>query len=152
MENSINKKVEIFNMMDEDILYIKEHISEFDDFWTKKMLEEEYNNSISSGFIAKNKKDKIVGFAFLWEPPYEIHISNIVVKKNMRNNKIGSKILEKLIDISKQKNKKELTLEVNINNNFAIKLYEKYNFEKVGIRKAYYNNIDDALIMTKKLI
>ncbi len=152
MENSINKKIEIFNMMDEDILYIKEHILEFDDFWTEKMLEEEYNNSISSGFIAKNEKDKIVGFAFLWEPPYEIHISNIVVKKNMRNNKIGSKILEKLIDISKQKNKKELTLEVNVNNNYAIKLYEKYNFEKVGIRKAYYNNIDDALIMTKKLI
>ena len=43
-------------------------------------------------------------------------------------------------------------LEVNLNNNYAIILYEKYNFEKVGIRKAYYNNIDDALIMTKKLI
>lgn len=152
MKNNTNTKIEIFNMMDEDLTYIKEHILEFDDFWTEKMLEDEYNTNISSGFIAKDEIDEIVGFAFLWEPPYEIHISNIVVKKDMRNNKIGSKLLEKLIDISKQKNKKELTLEVNINNNFAIKLYEKYNFEKVGIRKAYYNNVDDALIMTKKLI
>ena len=41
---------------------------------------------------------------------------------------------------------------VNINNIPAIKLYEKYNFIKVGIRKKYYNNEDDALIMNKKLI
>lgn len=148
----MQNNIKIYNMQKEDVLYLKENIIEFDDFWTEKMLEDEYNNDISFGFIAKNDMNKIVGFAFLWEPPYEIHISNIVVKKDMRNNKIGSILLEKLIEIARQKKKDEITLEVNINNIYAIKLYEKYNFEKVGIRKKYYNNIDDALIMTKKLI
>ena len=76
----------------------------------------------------------------------------LFVKKDLRKNNIGSILLEKLIEIAKEKNKEELTLEVNINNIPAIKLYEKYNFIKVGIRKKYYNNEDDALIMNKKLI
>ena len=39
-------------------------------------------------------------------------------------------------------------LEVNENNIPAIKLYEKFNFQKVGLRKKYYNNIDNAILMT----
>ena len=148
----MQNNIKIYNMQKEDVLSLKENILEFDDFWTEKMLEDEYNNDISYGCVTKDDMNNIVGFAFLWEPPYEIHISNIVVKKDMRNNKIGSRLLEKLIEIARQKKKDEITLEVNINNIYAIKLYEKYNFEKVGIRKKYYNNIDDALIMTKKLI
>ena len=33
----------------------------------------------------------------------------------------------------------------------AKKLYEKYNFKKVGLRKKYYNGINNAVIMTKDL-
>ena len=42
-----------------------------------------------------------------------------------------------------------ISLEVKEKNVPAIKLYEKYGFEKVGIRKKYYNGIDNAIIMTK---
>ena len=31
----------------------------------------------------------------------------------------------------------------------AIKLYEKFGFKNLGIRKKYYNNSTDAYIMTK---
>lgn len=60
----------------------------------------------------------------------------------------GSKLLEKLIKYAK-KTSSLITLEVNENNTIAIHLYEKYGFEKVGHRKKYYNNKDDAYIMTK---
>ena len=53
--------------------------------------------------------------------------------------------------MSKNLNLVSITLEVNENNLDAIKLYEKFGFEKLGIRKKYYNNTDNALIMTKKL-
>ena len=48
----------------------------------------------------------------------------------------------------KNLNLKELTLEVNEHNLNAIKLYEKFGFIKVGLRKKYYNRTDNALIMT----
>ena len=55
---------------------------------------------------------------------------------------------EKLIEITKENNIKELTLEVNQNNISAIELYTKYNFKKIGERKNYYGENNNAIIMT----
>ena len=60
-------------------------------------------------------------------------------------------MLEELIKIAKERKLKDITLEVNINNISAINLYKKYDFKEVGLRKKYYSNCEDALIMTKKL-
>ncbi len=73
---------------------------------------------------------------------------NIVVKKDKRNLGIGSKLLEEIIKKAIEINSKTITLEVNENNLPAIKLYEKYGFKQIGLRKKYYNNIDNAIIMT----
>ena len=72
---------------------------------------------------------------------------NIVVKKKFRCNGIGKKLLENLIDLSKETNLDSLILEVNWKNEPAINLYKKNGFKRIGIRKKYYNNIDDAIIM-----
>lgn len=56
--------------------------------------------------------------------------------------------MQKLISLTKEFNYSELTLEVNSNNTSAKKLYLKFGFKELGIRKKYYNNKDDALIMT----
>ena len=38
-------------------------------------------------------------------------------------------------------------LEVNIQNSIAINFYKKYNFKEVGLRKKYYDNTYDAILM-----
>ena len=91
---------------------------------------------------------KLLAFGGIWKAVDDIHITNIVVKKSFRRFGIGSKILESIINLSKTYNLDSITLEVNINNINAIKLYEKYGFKKLGIRKKYYKNIEDAFIMT----
>ena len=42
-------------------------------------------------------------------------------------------------------------LEVRSSNTAAIRLYEEYGFVKTGIRKGYYDNKEDALIMCKNI-
>jgi ribosomal protein S18 acetylase RimI-like enzyme len=59
--------------------------------------------------------------------------------------------MEYLIKIGKDKNIENITLEVNINNEYAIRLYEKYKFKKVAIRKAYYNGTDGYLMERKMM-
>ena len=126
-------------------------LTEFDDFWSIDVFERELLNPNSKYLVAK-KEDEIIGFAGIWKAVDDVHITNIVVKKSFRNEGIGSIILEQLIEISKlEKNINSITLEVNIKNISAQKLYEKFGFENVGIRKRYYNNIDDAIIYTKML-
>ena len=123
---------------------------EFDEFWNSNVLQEELANP-NSKYIVAIIDDQIVGYAGIWSILDEAHITNIVVKKDKRNNKIGTKLLEELIKMSKEEKIKVLTLEVNVNNKIAINLYKKYNFKEVGKRKKYYKGIDDAIIMTAEL-
>jgi len=125
-------------------------VSDFDDFWNENMLKTELQNPFSTYIIAKLGKE-ILGFAGIIDTVDQMEITNIVVKKNYRNKGIGNILLNKLISISKEINKNEIILEVNENNIPAIKLYEKNGFKKCGLRKKYYNNTDNAIIMNLKI-
>ena len=141
--------LEIYNMTLEDLKLLKDNLTtDFDDFWSYEILQTELNNPNSEYFIAK-QDNEILGFAGIWKSIDDVHITDIVVKKIYRKKHIGSAILQKLIDTAKEQNFKSITLEVNENNLPAINLYSKFLFKKLGIRKKYYKNKDNAIIMTK---
>lgn len=125
-------------------------ITDFDNFWNYDILKQELECSNSHFVIAENENNEIVGFAGLKVIVDEADIMNIVVKKPFRHNGIGSILLENLISYAKDNNLKTITLEVNEHNLSAIHLYDKFNFDHIGIRKKYYND-SDAIIMSKKL-
>ena len=141
----------IKKMSKEHLEQIKEILTDqFDEFWSVNVLEKELENPLST-YIVAIIGEEIVGYAGLWQPVDEGHITNIVTKKSKRRNKIATQMLEELIKIAKRKQLSFVTLEVNIHNENAINLYKKFEFEEVGKRPRYYNNIDDAIIMTKKI-
>lgn len=121
--------------------------SEFDSFWKPSVLKQELGNT-SSHYFAVIAENEVLGFGGIWKAVDDYHITDIVVKKSFRKQGIGSIILEKLIQVTKNENVNSLTLEVNVNNIPAQKLYEKFGFKPIGVRKKYYNNTDDAIIMT----
>lgn len=121
--------------------------SDFDDFWNYNIFYQELQNVNSEYFIAL-KNNEIVGFAGIWISVDDIHITNIVTKKVYRNNGIGTKLLNHLITTAKAKKLSSLTLEVNETNKSAISLYEKHHFQKIGQRKNYYKQNENAIIMT----
>lgn len=125
-------------------------ISDFDDFWNENILKSELQNPFSTYIMAK-LESKIVGFAGMIDTIDQMEITNIVVKKDYRKNGIGNILLNKLISLAKENKKTEIILEVNENNISAIKLYEKNGFKKCGLRKRYYNNTDNAIIMNLKI-
>ena len=142
-------KVDLHYMTLQDLEEIKSILnSEFDDFWNYNVFKEELENENSTYIVAK-QNNSIVGFGGVWQSVDDMHITNIVTKKDLRHIGIGSSILEKLIEVSKNKKMKSLTLEVRQSNIYAINLYTKYNFKQLGNRKDYYQNpTEDAIIMT----
>jgi ribosomal-protein-alanine N-acetyltransferase len=122
----------------------------FDEFWNSNILKSELENPNTKYIVAK-LNGEIAGFAGILIGVDVVEIMNIVVKKNKRRMGIGKNLLEKLIELAKKTKLKILTLEVNSNNIPARKLYEILGFKAVGIRKKYYNNIDDAIIMNLSL-
>lgn len=144
--------IQIFRMTISDLEEIQDTLLlDFDDFWNVNTFKEELLNPNSKYIMAKIN-DKIVGFAGIWKAVDDVHITNIVTSKNFRRQNIGSVMLSNLIEIAKsEKGITSITLEVNSTNIPAQKLYEKFGFKVVGLRKKYYNNMDDAIIMTKEL-
>ena len=144
-------EIKIEKMTTEHLEQIKDVLqSQFDEFWNSEVLAKELENPLSTYIVAVSEGE-VVGYCGLWQPMDEGHITNIVTKLEKRGNGIATKMLEELINIAKSKNLKSVTLEVNVHNEIAINLYKNYNFIEVGRRKKYYNNIDDALIMTKEI-
>lgn len=130
-----------------DLNLISDNLYNFDDFWSLEIFKEELANP-NCYYIVAVENNEVLGFGGISNVLDESTINNIAVRTDKRNLGIGSLILEKLIDISKSLNSSFLTLEVNVNNSNAIKLYEKFGFKSLGIRKNYYNGNTNAYIMT----
>ena len=124
--------------------------SDFDEFWSYDILLSELSSSNSRYIVAKNKDNTIVGFAAKKIILDEAELMNIVVNKASRHSGIGTLLLNKLLEICKEKNLDSIFLEVNEKNLNAQKLYKNFGFETISIRKNYYNS-DNGIVMKKFL-
>lgn len=141
----------ILNMTKEhlpDILEVEQE--SFSHPWTENMFLEELNGKFSVYRVAVEDK-KAVGYMGMWILADEGHITNVAVGKKSRGKGIGSALVEDFIRLAEEKDLAFLTLEVRVSNETAIALYEKHGFKEVGRRKKYYENTEDAILMTKFL-
>lgn len=142
---------EISEMKLADIVSIEDEFNiNFDQFWSVGILKEDMKSETSTYILAKSNHE-IVGLAGIKIVLDEADIMNIVTRVDKRNLGIASALLFELIEIAKKHNCSIISLEVNEANLPAIHLYEKFGFERIGFRKKYYNNTDNAIIMQKKL-
>ncbi len=91
---------------------------------------------------------KIVGMIMAIILYESCEILNIVVEDNFRRKGIASNLMDTLISEFSE-NIEILTLEVDVNNKNAIKLYQKFGLEIINTRKDYYENSDAYLMGVK---
>ncbi|WP_456397636.1 ribosomal protein S18-alanine N-acetyltransferase [Desulfurobacterium sp.] len=95
---------------------------------------------------------KIVGFVLYWILESEVEIHAIIVDKNHRKRNIGTALMASVIDeIASLHKPFTIFLEVSEKNIPAIKLYQQFKFKKVAVRKNYYKNGDNALVLMLKI-
>lgn len=112
----------------------------------------EIKNSNSMYYVAKTH-DEILGYIAANLLFDHIDIDSVVVDKKYKRQGIASLLLKYILDIAKNKKIENLLLEVRISNEAAIKLYEKFGFKKIHVRKNYYtDNNEDALIYELNLL
>lgn len=144
----MKKEIKIEEMSLSDLESIKDIlISDFDDFWNYNILKEELESIDSKYIVAKTNDGEIISFAGIKIIVDTADIMNIVVKKSWRNQGVGNLLLNNLVSLCKNLNLSSLSLEVSENNIPAIHLYEKFGFKQVGLRKNYYCNNNDGIVM-----
>ena len=115
------------------------------DPWSIKMIKLEFFKDSSSKSYVLELNDKIVGYAFITIINFEIHLNRIAIDPNHQQKGFGLQLLKKILE-ENSKNK-SVFLELKYSNIAALKLYRKVGFKKYNIRKNYYSNNDDALLM-----
>lgn len=117
-----------------------------DNFKNTYLLDTEIDKDYSIMLV--DEDDGIIR-AFLYAQDFidNIDLLFLIVDNKQRKKGIASNLMKYFVD-NYVVNNKTITLEVAKNNFNAIKLYEKYGFKTINVRKNYYKDID-ALVMRR---
>jgi ribosomal-protein-alanine N-acetyltransferase len=97
----------------------------------------------------EQRRELVVGFVGIWLLVDEAHVVTIAVRDSYRRRGVGELLLIAAIESALQERQSVVTLECRVSNAAALRLYEKYGFERVGLRRRYYSdNKEDAYILT----
>ncbi len=117
--------------------------------WSEKTLIDAMQNGTK--FFVAIKDGNVLGYIGISVILDECYITNVAVFENYRKQGVASAILTYLMDFAKENRLSFISLEVRESNLNAISLYSKFRFEKVGIRKNFYESPkENAIIMTKR--
>lgn len=129
-------------MTDSEIIYEIETAS-FDENWTFKMIEDQLDNKDTIFFIVFDGS-KAVGYIMGAMSVEEAELYRIAVLPQYRQKGFADRLMKMFIARCKQDASK-IFLEVRSMNKPAVSLYKKHGFERIAVRKQYYDN-DDAEI------
>jgi [ribosomal protein S18]-alanine N-acetyltransferase len=125
-------------------------IASFSDPYPANILVDIYN--LGAGFLVAQENNRVVGYIIFWiKYEDEGHIISIAVDKNHRRQDVGSKLVETSLEAFKKFDVKVIKLEVRIGNKGARKFYTKMGFKEENIVEDYYEDLEDAAIMSKIL-
>jgi ribosomal-protein-alanine N-acetyltransferase len=93
--------------------------------------------------------EKIIAYMFVQYTAEEVHILNIGVLEEFRRNGLATFLLKRFFKHARKQKAVTCYLEVRVSNRGAQKLYFNYGFMPVSVRKNYYPNGEDALILLK---
>ncbi|MGD9792742.1 MAG: ribosomal protein S18-alanine N-acetyltransferase [Acidimicrobiia bacterium] len=98
-------------------------------------------------YIVAKVGKHVVGYCGTLYSETDAHITNIAVDPRWQRHKIGSRLLITMIRISLARGCRNLTLEVRVSNRAAQEMYRRFGMAPAGVRRRYYENTEDAIVM-----
>lgn len=133
------------------ILELEEQL--FTSTWKLDDFLYEMNENPFSQMYVWEENQEIVGYMGIWIIFEQAQLTNLAVNKSFQGKGYGKKMLNEGISICQDAGCEIMTLEVRQSNVVAKSLYKSLGFEKVSVKKDYYqDNHEDADVMMKGLI
>ena len=134
----------------------------FADPWTRRMyLSDLTTNEVATYLVVRmgplggkwqiansSTQTPILAYGGFWLLMDEAHIATIASHPDWRGCGLGQWLMLALFDAAVARGAASSTLEVRAGNLPAKRLYEKLGYEVTGVRKRYYRDGEDGLIMT----
>lgn len=91
---------------------------------------------------------ELAGFCMLRYLGPEAEIQEICVAEHFRNRGLGRLMMERMLDIARERGSSSIFLEVRVGNTTAKALYESLGFREMYIRNGYYTDpVEDGAVM-----
>jgi len=128
-----------------DILSIERE--SFDKPWSDIHFEQflDSRNSLKS-IVFLDAANELAGYLFGQTYGRLFYLQNIAVRSGFRRRKIATKLLDYIVNQSRENGLNKVVLEVRADNSAARRLYEKKGFKAIGVEKNYYTKGADAIV------
>ena len=116
--------------------------------WSPNLFVAEMTEPQNRSYLVAKIDKEVVGYTGMICYGDEAHITNIAVDPMLQGHSIASRLLVEQIRAARSLGARAVSLEVRVTNWRAQRLYARFGFRPVGIRRNYYAELrEDALIM-----
>ena len=120
--------------------------------WSGPAYAESLARPGTGGFTATRiNKDLFTGFVFFGIITDEMHIYKLAVAESYRHRGIGTRLMTAAMELAYRREIRRILLEFRESNRPASRFYRKLGFFASGRRNQYYDNQEDAILMTKTM-
>jgi ribosomal-protein-alanine N-acetyltransferase len=103
-----------------------------------------------SAWVLRDAAGKVAAYSVMMMALDEAHLLNLSVARHAQRTGLGWRTLDWMADVARGYGGRTMLLEVRPSNEAAIRLYQRYGFERIGVRRGYYpthGGREDAIVM-----
>lgn len=131
----------------DDVVAVEEDIYPFP--WTRGNFADSLNAGYSC-WVLRDSDGSLQAYGIVMIALDEAHLLNLSVARGFQRGGLGWRTLEWMAGAAREHGARTLLLEVRPSNPAALRLYERYGFQRVGVRRGYYpahDGREDAIVM-----
>jgi [ribosomal protein S18]-alanine N-acetyltransferase len=123
-----------------------------DDAWSEKTYRDELIDPAGTRhYVLAEDAGQVLGWAGLAVAAGQADVLTIGVRPERQGQGVGARLLTALLDEAAARGCREVFLDVRADNDRARRLYERFGFTPVGLRKRYYQPSGvDAIVMVRE--
>ena len=102
-------------------------------------------------YLVADDDGAIVGYAGLMTVGRQADVQTVAVAPDRQGQNLGATLLRAIVDEATARGCTEVLLEVRVDNEAALHLYDKVGFERISVRRGYYPGGVDGLVMRLRI-
>jgi ribosomal-protein-alanine N-acetyltransferase len=110
-------------------------------------------DSVRAGYsvwVLRDENAALIAYSVMTLMIDEAHLLNLSVARDCQREGVGWPTLEWMAEVARGYGARTMLLEVRPSNASAVRMYERYGFQRIGVRRGYYpaqSGREDAIVM-----
>lgn len=123
----------------------------FEQPYSREILAQELKIKVAHLLVATFRR-QVIGYIDFWLVADEMELTSIAVHPDFKRSGVGDQLMTAMMRFAEENEAAFVYLDVRVSNLPAQRLYAKFGFQVVGVRRRYYSdNQEDALIMKREM-